>query len=93
MTTKGVTDMRGTLRLAVTSRVRVAAVGVGGPGILTFLLLPTALVGGGLATAALLSLFVLPVLYLRFAKPVSAPGGRRQATGVSMREEAPTSVS
>jgi CzcA family heavy metal efflux pump len=48
---------------------------------------------GGLATATLLNLFVLPVLYLRFARPASASGGRRGASAVPSREEAPTGVS
>jgi len=47
---------------------------------------------GGLATATLLNLFVLPALYLRFAKPAPAPGGRPEVGGVPPRKEAPTSV-
>ncbi|MGH2969903.1 MAG: efflux RND transporter permease subunit [Solirubrobacteraceae bacterium] len=47
---------------------------------------------GGLVTSTLLNLFVLPSLYLRFARPATVPGGRGEPSGVTVREEAPTTV-
>jgi Cu/Ag efflux pump CusA len=48
---------------------------------------------GGLVTSTLLNLFVLPSLYLRFAKPLPKPEPTGPALGITVADaQAPTSV-